>query len=166
MPPMVRAISTLMSSRIHHLLLAVGARSVATAPSQSATTVLGVKGIKSALTMLYQNVVGLIGSRERVLLAQGRRPMEDLPQGAGVTVPQQSTENEQAVRVSLTALLNGHVSLPNPRYSILSLSIHSKMTSAFIHWIPDSNSWQGSVRPTSEIIRRCSPLTLRVPGTL
>jgi hypothetical protein len=76
-----------MSNRIHYLSLAVGARSVVTVPSRSATTVLGVKGIKSALTMLYQSVVGLIGPRERVLLAQGGRPMEDLPQGAGVAVP-------------------------------------------------------------------------------
>jgi hypothetical protein len=93
---MVRTISALVSNRNYQLSLAVGARSVVTGPSQSATTVLGVKEMKSALTMLYQNVVDLIGPRERVLLPQGRRPMEGLPQGAGVAVPQQSTR--QAVK--------------------------------------------------------------------
>jgi hypothetical protein len=76
-----------MSNRIHQLLLAVDARSVAMAPSQSATTVLGVKGVKNALTTPYQSAVGLIGPRERVLLAQGRRQIEYLHQGAGVAVP-------------------------------------------------------------------------------
>lgn len=84
---MVRTIFALMSNRIHQLSLAVDARSVAMAPSQSVTTVLGVKGVKSALTMPYQSAVGLIGPRERVLLAQGRKPIENLPQGAGVAVP-------------------------------------------------------------------------------
>jgi hypothetical protein len=170
MHPMVRTISALVSNRIYQLSLAVGARSVVTGPSQSATTVLGVKEMKSALTMLYQNVVDLIGFRERVLLPQGRRPMEGLPQGAGVAVPQQSTRQA----VSLTALRSSHVSPPYRRYSIplkirLSLSIHSKMTSAFIHWIPDSNSWkawQGSVGPIPLIFRRCSRSTLQVPDTL
>lgn len=143
----------------------MGARSVVTAPSRSATTVLGVKGIKSALTILYQNVVGLIGPRESVLLAQGRRSTEDLPQGADVAVPQQLTGKA----VSLTALRRSHVSPPNPRCSILSLPIHSNMMSTSIHWIPDSNSWntwQGLVRPTPVIIHRFSQLTLQVPETL
>jgi hypothetical protein len=151
----------------------VGARSVVMVPSRSATTVLGVKEMKSALTILNQSVVDLIGPRDRVLLAKGRRPIKDLPQGAGVAVPQQSTRQA----VSLTALRSRHVSRsppPNPRYSIhlkirLSLSIHSNMMPAFIHWIPDSNSWKawhGSVRPTPVIIPRCLRLALQVPDTL
>jgi hypothetical protein len=91
--------------------------------------------------------------------------MEDLPHGAGVAVPQQSTGG-QAV---LTALRSSHVSPPIPRCSILSLSIHTNMTSASIHWIPGSNSWKtwrGIVRPTPAIIHRCSQLTLQVPDTL
>jgi len=85
--PMVRTIPMSMSGHALQLSPAAGARSVVTVPSRSATTVLGVKGIKSALTILNQSVEGLIGLRERVLLAQGRRPMEDLPHGAGVVVP-------------------------------------------------------------------------------
>ena len=145
------------------------ARSVAMAPSQSATTVLGVKGVKSALTMPYQSAVGLIGPREHVLLAQGRRQIEDLPQGAGVAVPQQSTGQA----VSLTALRSNHVSPQIPRYSIpskvrLTLFIH-RMTSGFIHWILDSDSWkawQALVRPIPVIFRGCSRLTLQVSDTL
>lgn len=140
--------------------VAVGARSVVMAPSRSATTVLGVKGMKSALTMLYQSVVGLIGPRERALLAQGRRSMRDLSQGASVAVSQLLTGQARPLRSS-------HVSPPIRRYSMLSLPIHSNMRSAFEHRIPDSNpwkAWQGSVRPP--VIRRCLLLTLQVPDTL
>lgn len=163
---MVRAISTLTSNRIHQLSLVAGARSVVMVPNRSATTVLGVVGMKNALTTLSQGVVGLIGTRERVLLL----PMEDILQDAcvRVAVPQQSTRKA----VSLTALRGSHMSPPHPRYFIslkirLSLSIHSNMTSAFIHWILDSDSskaWRSSVLPV--IICRCSRLTLLVPDTL
>jgi len=158
-----------MSNRIHQLSLVAGARSVAMVPNRSVTTVLGVVGMKSALTMLYQGVVGLIGTRERVLLP----PMEDLPQDAcvrnAIPHPQRSTSTKAE---SLTALRGSHVSPPHPRYFIslkirLSSSIHSNMTSAFIHWTQDSDSWKAwrsSVPPV--IICRCSRLTLLVPDTL
>jgi hypothetical protein len=60
---------TLMPDRFHQLSPAVGARSVVTAPSRSATTVHGVKGMESALMTLYQSVVGLIGPSDHALLA-------------------------------------------------------------------------------------------------
>jgi hypothetical protein len=97
---MVRTISTSISSRAHnHPLLAEGARSAVTAQSRSATTVLSVKGMDSVLTILYQSVVGLIGSRERVLVALGRPMTMNLPQGAGVAVPQQLTKQRVGLMV-------------------------------------------------------------------
>jgi NADPH:quinone reductase-like Zn-dependent oxidoreductase len=87
---MVRILSTSLSSRAHQLLLAVDARSVVTVRSRNATTVLSVKGTKSVLTMPYQSDVGLIGFRERALVAQGRPMMKkNLPQGADVAVLRQ-----------------------------------------------------------------------------
>ena len=166
---MVRATSTFISNHIHQLSLAVGARSGVTVPSRSVSTVLGVKGMKSALTMLYQSAVVLIGPRECAFLKQGKGPMEDLPQGAGVAVPQQSTRQAMC----LTALRGSHVPPPIPRYSIppkirLSLSIHGNMTTAFTHWILSLDSWkawEGSVRPPPGT-GRCSRLTFQVPDTL
>ena len=86
---MVRTISKLID--VYPYLLAFASRRrkiLVMVRSRGATTVLGKKRMGGALTMLCQSVVGLIRFRERILLAQGRRPMEDHPQGAGVTVPQ------------------------------------------------------------------------------
>lgn len=169
---MVRTTSTLTPNHIHQHSLAVRAKSGVTVPSRSVSTVRGVRRMKSALTMLYQSAVGPIRPKERVFLEQGKRPMEDLLQGAGVAVPRELTRQA----VNLTALRDGHVPPPNPPYSILlkiwiSLSIHSNMTTAFTHWILSLKSWktwQDSVRPPLMIIGtgRCSRLTLRVPDKL
>ena len=158
---MVRTIPTLMSNRIHQLSPVVGAKSVVTAPSRSATIVLGVKSIRNALMILYQSVVGPIGPRGRVYLEQGKRSIEDLTQDAGVAFPQQLT------RQGVPMARSSHVSSLNPRCPILSS--HSSVMPTSIHWIPDSNSWkmwQGLVFPTPGIIRRCSQLTLQVPDML
>ncbi len=81
---MVRIISPLMSCRIHLLSLVVGAGSVVTVQSRSATTVLGVKEMKSAFTILCQSAVGPIRAGDPVLVAQDKRLMGNLPQGAGI----------------------------------------------------------------------------------
>lgn len=73
--------------------IAEAARSVVTVQSQSASTAFSVKGTTSVLTILYRNVVGLTGPRERVLVAHGRRMMVNLHRGAGVAVPRLSIKS-------------------------------------------------------------------------
>ena len=124
--------------------LAEGARSAVTVLSQSASTVLSVERMNSALTMLYQSVVGPIGSRERVLVAQFM--MGVLPRGAGVAVRRQSMRR----LVGLMAP-RSPASPPNPRCSITwkvwsSLSIHhGNMAFAFIRWNPISKAARTSM---------------------
>lgn len=132
--PMVHTVS-ISNRRIDLFSLAEAVRSVVTVGNRSASTVFSVKGTTSVLTILYRNAAGLIRSRERVLVVQGR---VNLPQGAGAVVPRQL--------IKLLVGLMAKASPPSPQTSIprkirFRLSIHNHMAFS-MKWIPGSNSWK------------------------
>ena len=139
---MVRIISSKSNRRIiDPFSLAGPARSVVTARSRSASTVLSVKRTTSVLTILYRSVEGLIRSRERVLVAQGQRMM-NLSQGAGAAASRPSIKPLVGLMAS-----PGQALPPIPRKIRLSLSIHNHMAFS-TKLIPGLNSWK--------VVARCS----------